>query len=332
MTGERLSSHDGVDPRDRAHGHDAADLATHRHPHPPDDPTGRPRIGMVGAGRVGAALGVAFSRAGWPVVAVHSRDDERAARFVERVPGAVALPSITGVTDAVDLLFLTVPDDALATVAGSVRLYGGQAIVHTSGALGGDALDIARAAGTQAGSFHPLVAFADLDGALAALPGATVAVEGDADLVAVLAQLATDIGAQPVRLPPGGKAAYHAAAVLAAGGFVGLLDGIAEVARGAGVDEAGALAIYGPLITQSLGNVQRLGIASALTGPFVRGDEGTVRAHLAALQRLAPGALELYLAVARRELAIAVARGDLPPTAAEPMERLLADASGPRRS
>ena len=196
--------------------------------------------------------------------------------------------------------------------------------------LGADALDVARAAGTQAGSFHPLVAFADLDGAVAALPGATVAVEGDDDLVGVLAQLATDIGSQPVRLPPGGKAAYHAAAVLAAGGFVGLLDGIAEVARGAGVDEPGALAIYGPLIRQSLGNAQRLGIAAALTGPFVRGDESTIRAHLAALERLAPGALELYLAVARRELAIAVARGDLAAAAAEPMARLLEEAGAPR--
>jgi predicted short-subunit dehydrogenase-like oxidoreductase (DUF2520 family) len=118
--------------------------------------------------------------------------------------------------------------------------------------------------------------------------------------------------------------------VLAAGGFVGLLDGIAEVARGAGVDEAGALAIYGPLISQSLANAQRLGIASALTGPFVRGDEGTIRAHLAALQRLAPGTLELYLAVARRELAIAVARGDLATDAVGPLVRLLDEAGGPR--
>jgi len=128
-----------------------------------------------------------------------------------------------------------------------------------------------------------------------------------------------------VRLPPAGKAAYHAAAVLAAGGFVGLLDGIAEVARGAGLDEAGALAIYAPLIRQSLANAERLGIDVALTGPFVRGDGGTVRAHLAALGRLAPGALELYRAVARRELAMATRRGALDEAAAEPMRRLLDD-------
>ena len=39
--------------------------------------------------------------------------------------------------------------------------------------------------------------------------------------------MAEAIGGIPVRLAPGSKAAYHAAAVLAAGGIVALLDAIA---------------------------------------------------------------------------------------------------------
>jgi predicted short-subunit dehydrogenase-like oxidoreductase (DUF2520 family) len=218
-----------------------------------------------------------------------------------------------------------VPDDALADVAAGLRLYAGQAAVHTSGALGSDVLEPVRAAGSTIGTFHPLVAFAELESALQALRGATIAIEGDEELVALLAELATDMGAQPVRLPPSGKGAYHAAAVLAAGGFVGLLDGIAEVARGAGLDETGALAIYAPLIRQSLANAERLGIDAALTGPFVRGDEGTIRSHLGALSRLAPGTLELYRAVARRELAIAIRRGELDERDGASLRRLLDD-------
>lgn len=295
----------------------------HRHPHAPDDPLGRPRIGFVGAGRVGSGLGVAFARAGWPVVAVASRDAGRRARFCDLVPSARPVPAAAAITDEADLIFLCVPDDAMADVAAGLRPYGGQALVHTSGALAADVLDPARAAGTLTGSFHPLVAFADLDAALAGLPGSAIAVEGDEELVALLGRLATDLGAQPVRLPPGGKPAYHAAAVLAAGGFVGLLDAIAEVARGVGVDEAGALAIYAPLVRQSLANAERLGIGAALTGPYVRGDVGTVRAHLAALARLAPGALDLYRAVARRELALAEARGDTAPGQLDALRSLL---------
>ncbi len=132
-------------------------------------------------------------------------------------------------------------------------------------------------------------------------------------------------GAQPVRLPPTGKTAYHAAAVLAGGGVIGLLDGVAEVARGAGLDEAGALAIYVPLIRQALTNAEVLGIRDALTGPFVRGDVGTVRGHLEAMRRLAPGALEMYRATASRELDLALGRGAISEAQAAPLRRLLED-------
>jgi predicted short-subunit dehydrogenase-like oxidoreductase (DUF2520 family) len=295
----------------------------HHHPHPPNDPSGHPRIGFVGAGRVSCALGVAFSGAGWPVAAIATRDEANEARFIELVPSARAVPSIASVAEDVDLVFVTVPDDVIADVAAELRLYAGQAAVHTSGALDASVLEPARAAGTELGSFHPMVAFANQDAAVRSLSGSTIAVEGDEELVAMLGQLATDIGAQPVRLPPTGKTAYHAAAVLAGGGVIGLLDGVTEVARGAGLDEAGALAIYIPLIRQALTNAEAMGIGAALTGPFVRGDVGTVRDHLAAMSRLAPGALEMYRATAKRELDLAVARGAIDEEQATPLRRLL---------
>ena len=171
------------------------------------------------------------------------------------------------------------------------------------------------AAGTQIGAFHPLVAFADTERAVAALHGATIAIEGDDQLLDLLARMAEAIGGVPVRLAPGAKAAYHAAAMLAAGGLVALLDAIAELGRVAGLDEKGSLAVYGPLMSQTLGNAQAIGIQAALTGPLTRGDAGTLKAHLAELEAHAPGVLELYRALARRELALAEARGALAPEA-----------------
>ena len=204
-------------------------------------------------------------------------------------------------------------------------MYGGQAMVHTSGALGADVLTPAMAAGTQIGSFHPLVAFADTERAIAALHGATVAVEGDDQLVALLADMAERLGATAVRLAPGSKAAYHAAAVLAAGGFIALLDAIAELGRVAGLDEAGSLAVYGPLIRGTLGNAEALGIQAALTGPMTRGDVGTLSAHLAALEAHAPGVLDLYGAAAAREIDLASDRGALAPETARAMREAVAE-------
>ena len=111
--------------------------------------------------------------------------------------------------------------------------------------------------------------------------------------------------------------------MLAAGGFIGLLDAIAQAARGAGLDERGALAIYAGLIRQGLENAETLGIAGALTGPIVRGDVGTVRAHIDALARLAPAALPVYVAAARREIALAEKRGDLAEDRSRELKELL---------
>lgn len=298
----------------------------HAHPHVHSEPGQPPAIGIVGAGAVGTALGVALSRGGWPIHAVASRDPARRERFRSLVDVTRVFADPEPILDEVELIILAVPDDAIAALAGSLRMYSGQAMVHTSGALGADVLVPAMAAGTQIGAFHPLVAFADTERAVAALHGATVAIEGDDQLAAMLADMAEAIGATPVRLAAGSKAAYHAAAVLAAGGFVALLDAIAELGRVAGLSEAGSLAIYGPLIEGTLGNARALGIRAALTGPMTRGDLGTLEGHLATLARHAPDVLDLYVAAARREIVLGVARGALAPEDAEKMRIALGSA------
>jgi predicted short-subunit dehydrogenase-like oxidoreductase (DUF2520 family) len=319
---------EGIDLDPAAPGHhrhgDLEHPSDHVHPHARSEPGQRPVTGIVGAGPVGLALGVALSRAGWPVAAVASRDPGRRARFRDHVPNVRAFAEATALVDDVELVILAVPDDVVSELAGQLRLYAGQAIIHTSGLLGAEALAPAMAAGTQAGAFHPLVAFADLDRALQALHGATIAIEGDDDLVAHLAEMAEAIGGSPVRLAPGSKAAYHAAAVLSAGGMVALLDTIREVASVMGLDEAGALRIYLPLVEQTIANARALGIGPALTGPATRGDAGTVAAHVAALAAGTPGALPVYRALLGRDLAVARARGALSPEAAERLRTALA--------
>ena len=267
----------------------------HAHPHQHAAPGEPPIIGIVGGGAVGTALGVALTRAGWPVHAVASRDPDRRDRFRSAVEGARGFAEPQALIEEVELIILAVPDDALEPLAGTLRLYSGQAMIHTSGALGADVLAPAQAAGTQVGAFHPLVAFADTERAVAALHGATIAIEGDDQLAAPARRHgrgARRDGGPPRaglqgRLPRRGRAGR------------GWLRGAARRDRRAG---PGGRPRRGrarwpstaPLIEGTLGNARALGIRAALTGPITRGDIGTLDAHLAALRAHAPGVLELY--------------------------------------
>jgi predicted short-subunit dehydrogenase-like oxidoreductase (DUF2520 family) len=302
------------------------EIHAHTEPHPHKHiGQAAPSVGIVGAGAVGTALGVAIARAGWPVVAVASRDASRRERFRALVPGARAFVEPASILDDVELAILTVPDDAIPEVVDSMRLYSGQALVHTSGLLGAEVLEPAAAAGSQVGAFHPLVSFtSDVERSVEAIKGATIALEGDDRLMGLLADLAVALGAVPVRLPRGSKGAYHAAAVLASGGLVALLDTIVTLGAAAGMDEHGSLAVYGRLVEQTLANARAIGLNAALTGPIARGDAGTVDAHLAALRRLAPDSVELYLAAARRELRLTEERGTLSPEQVERVRAALA--------
>jgi predicted short-subunit dehydrogenase-like oxidoreductase (DUF2520 family) len=297
-----------------------APASDHAHPHAHSEPGERPVVGIVGAGAVGTALGTALGRAGWPVGAVASRDSARRARFRDLVPGARGFAEANALVDEVELVILAVPDDVVAAVAGSLRLYAGQAMVHTSGLLGAEVLEPAMAAGTQAGAFHPLVAFADLDRALAALRGATIAIEGDEELAATWPRWPRRSAACRSDRP-GSKAASRGGRPV--GGRRGRAAGhdpeIAAWAR-----RGGALGIYLPLLEQTVANARALGVATALTGPAVRGDAGTVAAHLAALRTGAPGSLPVYRALMERSVRIASDRGALSPEVAERLRTALA--------
>src|ERR1700759_1985351 len=121
------------------------------------------RIGVVGAGRVGAVLSAALRRAGHEVVATAGESAASRGRIAALLPGVrVAKP--TAVARACDLLLLTVPDDMLENVvtqlvgAGAIR--SGQVVCHTSGRHGLGALQTAVEVGARPVAMHPAITFA----------------------------------------------------------------------------------------------------------------------------------------------------------------------------
>ena len=283
----------------------------------------KPTIGFVGAGVVGGALARRLAEAGYPVVAVASRSFGSAVALAAAVPGCAALGSLDDVAAKAEVVFITTPDDAIASVAASTAWRAGQAVVHCSGALSVDVLAPAARAGVRVGSFHPLQTFASLDRALVSLTGTTFVLEGDdLPLLSTLQDMAEALGGRSVLLRSEDKVLYHAAAVLSSNYVVTLLQQAAELWEAFGRTKEEALTALLPLLRGTAANLESLGLPAALTGPVSRGDLITVAKHLEALESF-PDVAAVYRALAEATVPIALAKGRLAPDIAASLIQLL---------
>jgi len=240
-------------------------------------------------------------------VAVASRTPGSARRLAARPKGCRAVADPQAVADAADLVFITTPDGAIAEVAAQVRWRPDAWVVHVSGAESLDALEPARRAGAAVGSMHPLQTFADIEHAVAAMPGSTFALEGEGPLLACLREMARALGGRAIELRPEDKALYHVAAVLASNYVVTLMDMATGLWQEFGVEQDSAAKALLPLLQGTVDNLRRLGLPDALTGPIARGDLGTVRRHLKALEASAPDMLLAYRELGLRTVPVAEA-------------------------
>jgi predicted short-subunit dehydrogenase-like oxidoreductase (DUF2520 family) len=284
------------------------------------------RVGVVGAGRVGAVLAAALRAAGHEIVAVAGESDASRGRIAALLPDVpVAKPS--AVARACDVLLLTVPDDMLGnvvlTLADAGALHEGQYVVHTSGRHGLAILEPAVAVGVHPIALHPAMTFTgtavDLD-RLSADGGCVFGLTAEGPDREVAEALVSDLGGRAMWVPEEMRTLYHAGLAHGANHLVTLVTEAMEILAAAGAaDPAGTLR---PLLTAALDNALEHG-DSALTGPIVRGDAGTVAAHLADLDANAPQTLGSYVSLARATLARVVADGRLVPLRAQKIARLL---------
>ena len=284
------------------------------------------RIGVVGAGRVGAVLAAALRAAGHDIVAVAGESPASRTRIETLLPG-VHVDKPTAVARACDLLLLTVPDDMLENVvnmlsaAGAIRR--GQYVVHTSGKHGLAALGPAAARGAHVLAMHPAMTFTGTDLDLGRLSGCVFGVTATEDTTALAEELVSDLQGSPIWVPEERRALYHAGLAHGANHLVTLVAQAMDLLRASGADDPAAT--LRPLLTAALDNALSYGDA-ALTGPIVRGDVNTVRAHLADIAESSPSTLESYVAMARATAERAVLDGRLLPIRASRIVGVLDDA------
>lgn len=259
-------------------------------------------LAIVGAGRVGRALGRRLKETGWRITVVAGRTEasaKRATRFIGAGRPAAGVPATLASASAI---LLTVPDDAIACMAAELAQSAGEdlrgkVVLHTSGALEASVLLPLQFWGAAVGSMHPLQSFNGVS--VPPLEGKVFAIEGDEPAVRVARRIARSLGGVPVGISAAKKPLYHAAGGFAAGLSLALEEAGVRLLMNAGLKRREALRAMVALTRQVLENYEKLGPQKAWTGPLARGDFGVVSAHQNALAGFHPEFLDAYHAVSR---------------------------------
>jgi predicted short-subunit dehydrogenase-like oxidoreductase (DUF2520 family) len=280
------------------------------------------KLGFIGAGTVGTALAARLNGRGYAVVAVSSRSRNSAQNLAQSVNGCRVFDS-QGVADAAELVLITTPDDAIAGVASQVKWRPGQGVIHCSGADSTAILKPAKDSGAQVGVFHPLQTFASVKQAMENMPGSTFALEAEEPLLKKLKDMATALGGHWVELKAGDKVLYHAAAVIACNYLVTLVKLATDLWQTFDVPPQKATQALLPLLRGTIHNIDTVGIPQCLTGPIARGDVGTIKKHLDALEQAAPHLVSTYRELGLQTIPIAVAKGRIDKNQAEELRVIL---------
>ncbi|MGH3960131.1 Rossmann-like and DUF2520 domain-containing protein [Mycobacterium sp.] len=268
----------------------------------------RLKVGVIAAGRVGTALGVALERVDHVVVAcsgVSRASRQRAERRLPDTP-VFAVPEVAA---GAELLLLAVPDAELAGLvsglAATAAVRPGTIVAHTSGANGIGVL--APLSDCIPLAIHPAMTFTGSDEDITRLADTCFGITAADEVGYAIAQsLVLEIGGEPFRVREDARTLYHAALSHAGNHIVTVLGDALDALRAALSgqellgqqlvdDQPGGLAerIIGPLASAALENTLRRGQA-ALTGPVARGDADAVAGHLAALTAVDSRVAEAY--------------------------------------
>ena len=263
----------------------------------------KPRIAIVGPGRLGSALALELTRAGYRISAIVSGNSTASRRKGQALARRVhARWSAPGAPFDADLVWFCVPDREIAKAARQLcKLveWKGRIALHSSGALASDELRVLQRRGAAIASAHPLMTF--VRRSMPSLQGVPFALEGDAAALRTATRIVRHLGAEPFSISRKKKPAHHAWGAFTSPLLIALLVTGEKVARAAGLSSAEARRKMMPILRQTLANYAKHGPAGAFSGPIVRGDAQVVRQHLQELKKV-PGAGGVYAELARAAL------------------------------
>ncbi|MBF0223947.1 MAG: DUF2520 domain-containing protein [Desulfobacterales bacterium] len=247
---------------------------------------------IVGCGRVGNALAIQLSKAGYKCSGISSKSIESAKKTAISIKAKKYTIHPWEVTDGADFIFITTPDSTIAEVCDNISSHKGfserNIIFHCSGSLPSTILNSAKKFNAKIGSLHPLQSFASIDPNINPFKGIICAIEGDDIAVNTGKHIIKDLESLCYVIETQGKTLYHASAVVASNYLVSLMDMALKLMEKAGLKKDEAFNVLKPLILGTLNNIEKNGTIKALTGPIARGDINIVIKHINDINSFVP--------------------------------------------
>jgi predicted short-subunit dehydrogenase-like oxidoreductase (DUF2520 family) len=273
----------------------------------------RKTLAIIGAGRVGRALGRKLHEAGWQITTVVARREKNAREAVRHIGAGQPHHRLTRMMLQAETVLLAVPDDEIPRLAERMARMGGEewrdkVVLHTSGALDHRTLAPLQDRGAVTGSIHPMQTFSSR--VAPSLQGVWMVMEGMPGAIRVARRIARDLGGVPIYLQTSDKHTYHIAGVFAAAHVLALLETGKRLLAGAGLTRRPATRALLALSRQVLQNYERFGPHEAWTGPAARGDFKTVAGHVRALKKFPREYREAYAALHRLGARVLARRPD----------------------
>ena len=241
----------------------------------------KPRIAVVGYGKVGGVLTRAFIKAGYPLAGVVvSHWNEDLFPDGERLP---VTDTITNIPAATDFVVLCVRDHQIPGLVEEIVSRGGfkpgTVVAHTAGAVSAKVLEPVRTVDALPLAWHPMQTFVGGEEP-GLLEGVTFGLDGDSEAVEFGMKLTADLGGMSFIVPPDNRPLYHLAAVLACNMMAGLAGMAIHLLRDAGMSEVQGMRALGTLMTRTAQNLAHRGLPESISGPHRRGDIETIKSHL----------------------------------------------------
>ncbi|MCK9356537.1 MAG: DUF2520 domain-containing protein [Dehalococcoidia bacterium] len=281
------------------------------------------KIGFIGVGKVGTAFGTRLAEGGFPVRGAMDIVPKESRRFADSVSGCKVYATAQSLADSMDFVFITTPDDVIGQVAAQVRWHAGQTVIHCSGANSTAVLEPARKSGCHVGCMHPCNTFASIQQSLENLMGSTFTLEAEEPVLSDLKKFVAALNGRWMMLHGEDKALYHASICIACNYLYTLMGIATDLWKNFDISQSDAVAACMPILTGTLNNIEKVGFPGCLTGPIARGDVGTIRKHIAALEKAEPALVPLYKALGLATIPMGLAKGTLPTDKAAELREML---------